>query len=151
MTASSLNLAAATRLIDAALAHGRAAQMAKLCVAVLDGGGHLIALQREDGASTLRPQIAQAKARGALHMGFGGRELAKRAAANPGFFAALASLADGDLLPVPGGVLIRDAQGALLGAVGITGDTSDNDELCAIAGIKAIGLVADVGANDLRS
>lgn len=148
---TALDLAAANRLIDAALAHGRAGGMAPLCVAVLDAGGHLIALQREDGASILRPQIATAKARGSLSMGFGGRELARRAAANPAFIGALASLADGQMLPVPGGVLVRAPGGALLGAVGISGDLSDKDEACAIAGIASIGLVADVGLQELHT
>ena len=148
---TALNLAAANRLIAAALAHGRAGHMAPLCVAVLDTGGHVIALQREDGASILRPQIATAKARGSLGMGFGGRELARRAAANPAFIGALASLADGNMLPVPGGVLVRTAEGALIGAVGISGDLSDKDEACAIAGIVSIGLVADVGLQELHT
>lgn len=111
---TALNLAAANSLITAALAHARAHSMAPLCVAVLDAGGHVMALQREDGASILRPQIATAKARGSLSMGFGGRELARRAAANPAFIGALAALADGDMLPVPGGVLVRTADGALM-------------------------------------
>ena len=154
MTAS-LNLAAANRLIDAALAHGRAGRMAPLCVAVLDAGGHVIALQREDGASILRPQIATAKARGSLGLGFGGRELARRAAANPAFIGALASLAGGDM-PLAlrarvGGVLVRTAEGALIGAVGISGDLSDKDEACAIAGIVSVGLVADVGVQELHT
>lgn len=148
---TALNLSAANRLIDAALAHGRAGGMAPLCVAVLDAGGHVIALQREDGASILRPQIATAKARGSLDMGFGGRELARRGAANPAFIGALAALAGGDMLPVPGGVLVRTADGALIGAVGISGDLSDKDEACAIAGIVSVGLVADVGVQELHT
>lgn len=148
---TALNLAAANRLIDVALAHGRAGGLAPLCVAVLDAGGHVIALQREDGASILRPQIATAKARGSLSMGFGGRELARRAAANPAFIGALAALAGGDMLPVPGGVLVRTADGALIGAVGISGDLSDKDEACAIAGIVSVGLVADVGVQELHT
>lgn len=145
---SLLSLDQANLIIQHALAHGRAKGMAKLCVSVLDTGGHLIALQREDGTSNLRPQIAQGKARGALNFGFGSRELARRAAVNPSFFASLAGL--GDMVPVPGGVLVRNAEGTLLGAVGITGDTSDNDEACAIAGVIAVGLVADVGAMELH-
>ncbi len=148
---TALNLAAANSLITAALAHARTHSVAPLCVAVLDAGGHVMALQREDGASILRPQIATAKARGSLGMGFGGRELARRAAANPAFIGALAALADGDMLPVPGGVLVRTADGALIGAVGISGDLSDKDEVCAIAGIVAIGLVADVGVQELHT
>jgi uncharacterized protein GlcG (DUF336 family) len=148
---TALNLAAANSLITAALAHARTHGMAPLCVAVLDAGGHAIALQREDGASILRPQIATAKARGSLSMGFGGRELARRAAANPAFIGALAALAGGDMLPVPGGVLVRAVDGALIGAVGISGDLSDRDEACAIAGIVSIGLVADVGVQELHT
>lgn len=146
----SISLEQANQIIQHALAHAHGAQMKRLCVAVLDTGGHLIALQREDGASILRPQIAQGKARGAINMGFGGRELARRAVSQTAFLTAMASLTGGDMVPVPGGVLVRNAQGELLGAVGITGDTSDNDEACAIAGVNAVGLVADVGVMELH-
>ena len=100
-------------------------------------------LKREDRASHSRPLIATAKAAGCLSMGFGGREIARRAQAAPAFYGTLSSLLPQGLLPVPGGVLIRDAAGVLLGAVGISGDTSDNDELCALAGITAAGLRAE--------
>ena len=113
---------------------------------MLDRGGHALALLRDESASIYRPEIATAKAAGCLGMGFGGRELAKRAAAAPAFFAGLQVTFPKGMLPVPGGVLIRDAAGALLGAVGVSGDTSDNDEICALAGIAAAGLVADTGA-----
>lgn len=142
-----LTLAAATKIIDAALAEGRTRNLQPLTVAVLDAGGHLVALKREDGSSLLRPQIATAKAWGTLGMGFGGRELARRAAANPTFFATLTELAGGNMVPVQGGVLIRDPAGPLLGAVGISGDRSDLDEACALAGIAAAGLVADPGGD----
>jgi uncharacterized protein GlcG (DUF336 family) len=125
---------------------GKSAGMAPLCVVVLDAGAHPIALLRDERASISRPEIATAKAAGCLGMGFGGREIAKRAAAVPNFIAALGTIFPKGILPVPGGVLIRDADGALIGAVGVTGDTSDNDELCALAGIKAAGLIADTGA-----
>jgi uncharacterized protein GlcG (DUF336 family) len=141
-----LNLATATAIVHGALAEGRKLGLAPLCVAVLDAGGTLITLSREDGASLLRPQIATGKAWGVLGMGFGGRELARRAAAAPVFFNALNGLAQGMLVPAAGGVLIRSADGALLGSVGISGDTSDNDETCAVAAVRAIGLVADTGA-----
>jgi uncharacterized protein GlcG (DUF336 family) len=141
-----LTLAVSNKLIEAALAEGRTRSLQPLTVAVLDAGGHVVALQREDGASLLRPQIATAKAWGALGMGFGGRELARRATANPTFFNMLIELADGKMAPVQGGVIIRDAAGAVLGAVGITGDLSAQDEACALAGIAAVGLVADAGA-----
>jgi uncharacterized protein GlcG (DUF336 family) len=128
------------------LAEGKRQGFAPLCAVVLDAGGHALALLRDETASILRPEIATAKAAGCLGMGFGGREIAKRAAAVPNFIAALNGIFPKGILPVPGGVLIRDASGALIGAVGVTGDTSDNDELCALAGIVAAGLVADTGA-----
>lgn len=140
-----LTLSQANRLTEAALAEGQRLQLAPLCVAVLDAGGHLLALQRDERASLLRPQIATGKAAGVLGMGFGGRELARRATKMPAFFNALSDLAGGQMVPVPGGVLIRDAAGNILGAVGISGDTSDNDELCAVAGVRALELIADTG------
>jgi len=115
-------------------------------VVVLDSGGHAIALKREDRASIARPLVATAKASGCLGMGFGGREIARRAQAAPAFYDSLSTLLPQGLLPVPGGVLIRDPAGIVLGAVGISGDTSDNDEQCALVGIAAAGLVADTGA-----
>ena len=140
-----LTLAAASIIVDMALAEGRARGFQPLTVAALDAGGHLVALKREDGSSLLRPRIAAAKAWGVLGMGFGGRELERRAQRVPTFFSALSALADGGMVPVPGGVLIRDVAGEIIGSVGISGDTSGNDELCAIAGIKAAGLVPDTG------
>ena len=119
---------------------------APLCAVVLDTGAHPLAVLRDDRASIGRPEIATAKAAGCLSMGFGGREIAKRAAAVPAFIAALNGIFPKGILPVPGGVLIRDAAGTLIGAVGVSGDTSENDELCALAGIAAAGLIADTGA-----
>jgi uncharacterized protein GlcG (DUF336 family) len=142
----SLTLDQALAMAQATLAEGKRLGFAPLCVAVLDTGGHALALLRDETASISRPEIATAKAAGCLGMGFGGREIAKRAAAVPNFIAALNGIFPKGILPVPGGVLIRDAGGALIGAVGVTGDTSDNDELCALAGIAAAGLVADTGA-----
>lgn len=141
-----LTLEQANIIANAALAAGRERGFAPLCVTVLDKGGHALALQRDERASISRPQIATAKAAGCLGMGFGGRELAKRAQAVPMFFTALAGIFPDGIVPVPGGVLIRNQDGTLIGAVGISGDTSDNDEVCAIAGIAAAGLVADTGA-----
>lgn len=141
-----LTLAAASAIIDGALAAARQHGFAPMCVVVLDAGGQPRAMKREDGSAISRPEIATAKAAGCLGMGFGGRELARRAATVPGFFAALNGIFPQGLLPVPGGVLIRDGGGALLGAVGVSGDTSDNDEICALAGISAAGLVAETGA-----
>ena len=142
---TALSLAQASLIIDKALEHGRILTLKPLTVAVLDAGGHLVALKREDGSSLLRPQIAQGKAWGTLGMGFGGREFARRAAAAPTFMAALMDASEGRVIPVPGGVLIRSAEGAILGAVGVSGDISEQDEACAVYGIKAAGLVADTG------
>jgi len=141
-----LTLDQAARIVDAALAEGRERGFHPLCVVVLDGGGHALALKRDERASISRPEIATAKAAGCLGMGFGGREIARRAQAVPAFISALNDIFPKGILPVPGGVLIRDGAGRLLGAVGISGDTSDNDEICAVAGIEAAGLVADTGA-----
>jgi uncharacterized protein GlcG (DUF336 family) len=144
-TLESITLEASVKIAQTALAHGRQANMAPLAVAVLDVRGVLKAYLAEDGVSLYRFEIAQAKARGVLGLGFGSRELERRAAAVPLFFNAVQALSEGNFVPVRGGVLIRNAQGSLLGAVGISGDTSVNDELCAIAGIKAVALVADCG------
>ena len=143
---AALSLAQAGKIVDEALAEARRRSCSPLCVVVLDAGGHAVALKREDAASSGRPVIATAKAAGCLSMGFGGREIARRAQSVPTFFDALATVLPQGIVPVPGGVLIRDAAGALLGAVGISGDTSDNDEVCAVAGILAAGLDADTGA-----
>jgi len=140
-----LSLAQASTVVDAALRHGVEHGCEPLTVAVLDPGGHLLVLKRQDGSAILRPQIAQAKAWGALGMGRGTRALAERAAAAPAFFAALAALSDGRVVPVPGGVLVRDGEGTVLGAVGVSGDNPDNDEACAVFGIEHAGLVADPG------
>ena len=144
----SLTLSQATTIVQAALAKARETACAPLAVAVLDDGGHLKTFAREDGAGILRPQIAMAKAWGALGMGVGTRALAKRLADNPHmhpFFGALNAMSEGRVVPVPGGVLIRGAGGTTVGAVGISGDTSDKDEACALAGIAAAGLVGDTG------
>lgn len=137
---ANLKLVQATAIIDAALAEGRRKNFALLAVAVLDAGGHVIAVKREDGASFLRVELAYSKAWGALSMGFGTRELAERAAKNPSFVAALSAVSQGRMVPSPGGVLIVGADAEILGAVGISGDTGDNDEVCALAGIKAVEL-----------
>ena len=116
-----------------------------LTVVVLDAGGHMVAMKREDTSGILRTQIANAKAWGTLGMGFGGREFARRAAAGGVFLQALMAASDGRVVPAPGGVLIRDAAGDIIGAVGISGDTSDKDEACAVHGIRAAGLTPDTG------
>jgi len=143
-----LTLDHALTIVQAALRKGREMGLAPLAVAVLDEGGHLKAFGREDGAGIIRPQIAMGKAWGTLGMGVGSRTLAKRLVDNPQsqpFFVALNAMSDGRVVPVPGGVLIRDAGRAVIGAVGISGDTSDKDEACAVAGIQAAGLTADTG------
>jgi len=142
---SALTLKIATQLASQALNAGRTLSTAPLTIAVLDSGGHLITLQREDGASLLRPQIAIGKAWGAIALGKGSRLLALDAQQRPAFIAALNSLGQGSVVPAPGGVLIRDQQGNVLGAVGISGDLSDIDEQCAINAIEALGLRADAG------
>ena len=141
-----LSLDHASTIVDAALRHGRAAAFAPLSVAVLDPGGHLIAFKREDRSGILRFDIAFGKAWGALGMGFGSRELAARATAAPAFINSIALASGGRLVPVPSGVLVLDADGEVIGAVGISGDTSDNDELCAVAGIEAAGFRPQTGA-----
>ncbi|MCC1494616.1 heme-binding protein [Cognatishimia sp. F0-27] len=139
-----MNLDLANALITAALDYRRAQEMKPLTIAVIDAGGHLVALQREDGTSTLRAEIAQGKAKGAVAMGLGSRALYNRAQEQPYFINAMNALNAGNLVPVPGGVLIR-RDGALIGAIGITGDSSDNDEACAVAAIESQGLVAETG------
>ena len=141
-----LPLAQAKRIVDAALEKGRALKLAPLTVVVLDDRGCLKAAQSEDGSSLMRTGIATGKAWGVLGMGFGGRELARRAAKMPpSFFDALIGLSGGRMVPVPGGVLIRNADGEIVGAVGVSGDASEKDEDCAVHGIKAAGLAPDTG------
>lgn len=141
-----LTLQAALKIAQETLAEGQRKGFHPLCVVVLDPGAHALAVLRDERASISRVEIATAKAAGCIGMGFGGRELAKRAQAVPQFFTALASVFPKGIVPVPGGVLIRDVNGVLLGAVGVSGDTSDNDEVAAVAGIAAVNLVADTGA-----
>ncbi len=141
-----ISLTQAVAVIDAALARGRELNLGPLTVVVLDPGGHLVALKREDGSGILRPDIATGKAWGALGMGLGSREMGERAAKVPHFANAIMAASSGRVVPVPGGVLIWKDR-TLMGAVGVTGDTSDNDEICALAGIAAIGCVGQTGAN----
>jgi uncharacterized protein GlcG (DUF336 family) len=142
---SSLTLAQASTIVDVALKTGREANFQPLTVAVLDAGGHLVAFKREDKSGLLRFDIAFGKAWGALGMGFGGRTLAGRAPKSQLFFTTLAAASGGRFVPVIGGILIRDAAGDVIGAVGISGDASENDEKCGMAGIEAAGLKADPG------
>jgi uncharacterized protein GlcG (DUF336 family) len=140
-----LTLEQASIIIDKALEKGRELKLQPLTVVVLDGGGQMKAMKRDDRSSLLRPEIAGGKAWGVLGMGFGGREFARRAAANPVFLQALMAASGGRIVPVPGGVLIRDAGGEIVGSVGISGDTSDKDEICAVHGIKSADLIPDTG------
>lgn len=141
-----VTLAKANTIVTEALATGRAKSLEPLTVIVLDSGGHVVAAQREDDSGILRYDIAFAKAYGGLGFGFGSRGLAARANKAPHFIAAVAATAAGRMVPVPGGVVIRNDKGKIIGAVGISGDTGDNDEMAAIAGIEAAGLKADTGA-----
>jgi uncharacterized protein GlcG (DUF336 family) len=140
---SGVTLAQANAIVAAALAEGRRLKLMPLSVAVLDAGGHLVAFNREDRSGILRAEVAMGKAWGALGMGISTRLLRDRLADRPSFQAALAVASGGRLIPVPGGVLIRAEDREAIGAVGISGDTSDKDEACAIAGIKAAGLRPD--------
>jgi uncharacterized protein GlcG (DUF336 family) len=140
-----LTLVQASTIVDIALATARDLELVPMTVAVLDAGGHLVAFKREDRSGILRYDIAYGKAWGALGMGFGSRTLYERAANTPQFFNALYAASGGRVVTNPGGVLIRDSEGEIIGAVGISGDTSDKDEACAIAGIEAAGLLPDPG------
>jgi len=145
-----LTLLQASTIVDVALETGRAAGLQPLAVAVLDAGGHLVAFKREDKSGILRFDIAFGKAWGALGMGFGGRTLAGRAPRSQLFFTTLAIASQGRFVPAIGGILIRDSSGDVIGAVGVTGDRSENDEKCGIAGIEAAGLTADPGVDAAR-
>jgi uncharacterized protein GlcG (DUF336 family) len=137
-----IDLETARTVIAATRASAREKGLKPLTVVVLDAGGHVVAVEREDGSSIKRYEIAFGKAAGALALGIGSRAIMARAEQQPYFVAAVTSAVGGALVPVPGGVLARDSDGALLGAVGVTGDTSDNDEAAAVAGLEAAGLVA---------
>lgn len=140
---SSLPLSAASVIIDEAIAVRQREQLLPLAVAVLDAGGNLVAFKREDGSGTLRFDIAVGKAAAALGMGMSSRLIRDRMAARPAFQSALAAAADGRFIPVPGGVLILDAAGNAVGAVGISGDASDKDEYCAITAIHVAGYASE--------
>jgi len=140
-----LSLAQAKDIIQHTLAEQAKQGFKPMAVVVLGAGGSIKASESQDGTSLVRPKVAHGKAYGAYSVGMGSRALFERAKAEPFFIQAMNSLCDGALVPVPGGVLIRSKDGELLGAVGVTGDLSDNDEICAVAGIEAVGLVADPG------
>jgi uncharacterized protein GlcG (DUF336 family) len=146
---SRLTLAQASTIVDTALAKARQLGLAPMTVVVLDAGGHPIALKREDKSGILRVEIATGKAWGALGMGSGSRLLADRVTsgvAGAAFVNAIAAASGGRVVPVPGGVIVRDEAGEAVGAVGVSGDLSDKDEMCALAGIEAAGLASDTGA-----
>ena len=137
-----ITLSQAKQIADASLAKGRELGLKPLSVVVLDDRGSLVAALSEDGCAQLRPKVAHGKANAAIGLGMGTRALMNRAEQQAYFVQAVNGVLGGDMVPVPGGVLIRDAAGALVGAVGISGDTSDNDEAAALAGIAAAGLTA---------
>lgn len=137
-----ISLDQANRIIAEAFRKGAALKLKPLSAVVLDPGGHVIAFQRQDGASTLRFQIAAGKASGALALGVSSRKIGEMAVERPSFVAALGPIAPHGVIPAAGGVIVVDEAGGILGAVGITGDTSDNDEACVLAGIAAAGLKA---------
>lgn len=140
-----MTLSTAEAITSAALEKAVELKLKPLTVAILDAGGHAVLVKRQDGSSIMRPQIATGKAIGALAVGTGTRWLNANAESRPHFVNALNGVSGGAIVPVPGGVLIKGESGETIGAVGITGDTSDNDEACAVAGIVAAGLVADCG------
>lgn len=138
-----LTLAHAQTLVSAALAEARTRGFKPLAVVVLDQRGAVKASAAEDGTSLKRFEIAHGKAFGALSLGIGSRAIAKRAEDQPTFIAAVSHVVGGSLVPVPGGVLLRDADGTLVGAAGASGDLSDNDEAALLAGIAAASLKAE--------
>jgi uncharacterized protein GlcG (DUF336 family) len=137
-----LSLSKANKIISAALSRAREMSLKPIGVVVLDAGGHVKAFQRQDGASMLRFEMGAGKAYGALSTGTGSRWLHDQAATRPHFLTGMVGISEGKILPVPGGVLVKDKRGVILGAVGISGDTADNDETAAIAGIEAAGFIA---------
>jgi uncharacterized protein GlcG (DUF336 family) len=142
---TALTLEAANKMIETGLAHARDQKMNPMGIVVLDARGALKAASLEDNTSLIRWRIAFAKAYGALGMGSGTRKLAALAAERPAFIGAATHLAEMGLVPVAGGVLIKTAQGEIIGAVGVSGDTSDNDEIVGVKGIEAAGFIADGG------
>jgi uncharacterized protein GlcG (DUF336 family) len=141
-----LDFDTAKRVADAVITDGVRRKTAPLTVAVLDAGGHPIVTYRQTGSGIVRPQIASGKAWGALGLGFSSRGIANAASRFPGFFEALAVASEGRVIPAPGGVLLRDGDGTIVGAVGVSGDSSDVDEACAIAAALQAGLYPEPAA-----
>lgn len=142
MTGQTITLAQAQSIAQGVLARGRELNSKPLTAAVLDTGGHLLALLRDDGSSNMRPQIAVAKASGALGLGVSSRKIAQMAQERPSFIASVSEFVVGGLVPAAGGILLKSSTGAVIGAVGVTGDTSDRDEECALHAVAAAGLLA---------
>lgn len=138
-----LSFETAHNLATAVLKEGRRRNSSPLTVAVLDAGGHPIVLLREDGAGFIRPQIASGKAWGALGLGFSSRTVADVAARVPAFFTTLAVASEGRMFPAAGGVLLRAGADGVVGAVGVSGDSSDVDEACAIVAAREVGLTPE--------
>lgn len=144
----SLTLSSADKIIETALNEGRGHNLLPLTVVVLDSGGRLIAMKSEDGSGIVRFDVAFGKAWGALGMGISSRLIRDRLSKRPTFVNALAAVAEGRFIPVPGGVLVEDQDGMTIGAVGISGDTSEKDEYCAIMGIRSTGLSSEPAEPD---
>ncbi|NQV79537.1 MAG: heme-binding protein [Alphaproteobacteria bacterium] len=142
---TNLTLDQASQIVDAALGEARRRDFRPIIALVLDAGGYAKAMKREDGAGLLHYDIAMGKAWGAVAMGSASRAQGERMEQRPGVVAAIAAASGGRYMPIPGGVLIRTANGELIGAIGVSGELSDNDEICAVAGIVAAGLIADTG------
>lgn len=139
-----LTLEQANRIVSASIARARHMNIAPLSVVVIDASGHLVAMQREDGASMFRFDIAMGKAWASVAMGASSRALAQRARDNPNFFVALAATSDGKFLPQTGGVLIRNSAGDIVGAAGASGASGEDDEAAVAYGIEQAGLVPDL-------
>ena len=141
-----LTLKQANTIIEKGFAKAREMKIKPLGIVVLDGSGHVVSAQREDGASMFRLDVAQGKAWAAVAMGASSKALAKRAKDNPNFFVSLAATASGKFLPQTGAALIKDKEGTIIGAAGGSGGTGEEDEACCVAGIEAAGLTADASA-----
>lgn len=139
---SKITLKDAQTILEAAVAHGAEIETKPLTIAVLDSGGHLKAFWRQDGSPTLRPQVAIGKAKTCVGLGMPSRKAGEGAQDRPVFFGALSTLAEGNVVPAAGGVPVLDSDDDIIGAVGISGDLSDRDEACAIAGVEAAGFKA---------
>lgn len=138
-----VSLRKARTIIRKTLEKGREMDLKPLSVVVLDAGGHVIAFEREDGAAPGRFPIAHGKAYGSVMLGMAGTAQMQRAEAQAYFMAAVNGVYGGQVVPVPGGILLRDRKGAVIGAIGVTGDTSDNDVVAGMAGIESVGLTGE--------